>query len=384
MKKFRLDYSFRPHFSRNKMRGSQGRAPEEEEDMRYVMALLPITAFAGLALAQCPVKEPTGETATYPGMSGSQFPSALNYPLLSNRFAVQYSVGGGAWMPAKVYISYYGGTTATPSLSSSKYPPDTSMSFVSIPARADIYVQLRVTKLFGVPFRSSDHVSIRPTAKLIDAETLPDGAVQVSTLTSGDFEGEQFILWWDRGTEGGGIESLAFFLNPPYQRPGGNVKTIHGWTDLADVSGFDTLDFEGAVALGSTGDAAYLVPDNIHTIYLGEDAWVQGKLQFGSGGTAAQKKKIYGPGVLDVSRFHYDRRVCDIASAYPDEGLNALSISGGGSSLLDNAPLDEFLIDGVIIIDTNHAATNTLTNTTVNNMKTLGWNAVNGGLRIGN
>jgi len=56
----------------------------------------------------------------------------------------------------------------------------------------------------------------------------------------------------------------------------------------------------------------------------------------------------------------------------------------GGSGLVDKAFLDEFLSDGIVIADHNHAATNLLVNCTVNNVKTLGWNAVNGGLRIGN
>jgi hypothetical protein len=256
---------------------------------------------------------------------------------------------------------------------------------VIIPARASALVQLRVTKLFTTPFQRSDRVSVRPSVKFINTNTLDDGTVRISTVTSRDFAGEQFILWWDRGTEGGAIESLAFFLNPPYPQPvGGNVKRVTAWTDLnGNLQGIDTLDFEGVIPVESTGPAAHLIPDSIQTVFLGEGAWVQGKLQFNSGGTATQKKKFYGPGVLDVSRFHYDLRVCNTASAYPDEGLNALSTMGG-SGLLDNAPLNEFLIDGIVIIDHNHAATNTLVNSAVNNMKTLGWNAVNGGLRIGN
>jgi len=352
----------------------------------YFTIPLLLAVFAGPSLAQCPVKPPPGVTETYPGMAGSQFPAGpLDYPMTSNRYAVEYSVGGGAWTPARVYISYYGGTTSTPYVSDSKYPPDTSMSFVSIPAGADAIVQIRVTKLFGSPFQPSDHVSVRPSVKLIPAEALPDGTVLISTTTGHGFAGEQFILWWDRGTEGGAFEGLAFFLNPPYQPPAGALK-VFTWSDLtsADLTNYDALDFEGQVAVGGTGAESFPVPDNINTIFLGEHAWLQGKLQFGSDGTAAQKKRIYGPGVLDVSRFRYDRRVCNNGSAYPDDGMNALGKSGGGSGLLDNAPLSEFLIDGIVIIDHNHAATNTLVNTTVNNMKTIGWNAVNGGLRIGN
>src|SRR5215472_3130605 len=116
-----------------------------------------LAAFAGTSPAQCPVKPPTGVIETYPGMAGSQFPAgALDYPMTSDRYAIEYRVGGDAWTPARVFISYYGGATSTPYVSDSKYLPGTSMSFVSIPARAEAIVQIRVTKLFGSPFQSSD------------------------------------------------------------------------------------------------------------------------------------------------------------------------------------------------------------------------------------
>ena len=344
---------------------------------RRAIALLLLGACARAASAQCPVADAPGVTSFYPH-------PPLTYPMTSNRYAVQYSVGDGAWTDAQVYISYYGGTDSSPRLSDSGYSAETSMSFASIPAASNSRVRLRVTRLFGSGFGPADAVSVRPSVARVAVETESDGTVQLSTRTGRRFRGEQFILWWDRGTEGGGIESLAFFLDPPYARPAGaRVKRIGSPSDLTgDLSGFDTLDFEGTVAIGSTGNKALTVPANICSVFLGYGAWVQGKLLF-SPSAACPTRRIFGPGVLDVSRFRYNYRVCGSESAFPDEGLNALT-SSGTPSLLDPSILDEFVIDGITIIDHNHAATQLLTNSTVNNLKTLGWNAVNGGLRLGN
>src|SRR5579862_7552236 len=81
----------------------------------------------------------------------------LTYPMTSDRYAVQYKLGAGNWTDVKVYISYYGGTNATPNRSSSNYAPDTSMSFASIPVSAGAAVALRVTKLWGSPFPAINH-----------------------------------------------------------------------------------------------------------------------------------------------------------------------------------------------------------------------------------
>ena len=124
---------------------------------------------------------------------------------------------------------------------------------------------------------------MRPSVKPIGVETGSDGTAEISTFTTSNFNGEQFILWWNRGTDGGGVEGLAFFLNPPYTAPtGGNVKVVHSWNDLIDPSSpvdalpIDTLDFEGQVELKGTGDKIYPVPPNIANIFLGPGAWVQG------------------------------------------------------------------------------------------------------------
>jgi hypothetical protein len=121
---------------------------------------------------------------------------------------------------------------------------------------------------------------------LVGVDTSPDGTVQISTATGGHFAGEQFILWWNRGAEGGGIESLAFFLNPIYERPtGNNVQVIDGHftavvdsddisTDISTSPLIDTLDFEGTVAIAEPGytDIGYtalVVPPKSITSILG-------------------------------------------------------------------------------------------------------------------
>ncbi|MGO9274966.1 MAG: hypothetical protein ACLQOO_32840 [Terriglobia bacterium] len=108
--------------------------------------------------------------------------------MTSDRYAAQYQVGTGSWTASQVYISYYGGTCASPyhpySGYPTPYPPSAyplnvdpalnddakgapryleSMSFVSIPASANTAVTLRVTKLWGSPFPAM--VSVRPRAR---------------------------------------------------------------------------------------------------------------------------------------------------------------------------------------------------------------------------
>src|SRR5262249_26827103 len=154
--------------------------------------------------------------------------------------------------------------------------------------------------------------------------------VQLSTVTGPNFDGDQFILMWNRGSDGGAVEGLAFFLNPPYTEPtGANVKVVNSWSDLQgqDLSAYDALDFESptgdpvAIPLGGDGALAYKVPANILTIFLGTNSWVQGKLHFAVDGV-----KIYGPGVLDGSRFNYLNRDCLNSAGNPTEdGLYSLS-----------------------------------------------------------
>ncbi len=338
-----------------------------------------LIVFGSVALAQliapappCAVANPATAYPTPP----------LTYPMTSDRYAVQYQSGGaGAWTNAQVYISYYGGTNASPNRSSSGYVADTSMSFVSIPAAPGTAVALRVTKLFGSAFPALNQVSVRPQAKGIHVDSVSGNLVQISTSTSANFAGDQFLLWWAGDAKQSSIiQSLAFFLNPPYARPAGrNVKVIAAPADLtADLSPFDTLDFEGTLAIGSTGAVAFVVPVNIDNVFLGPGAWVQGKLRFAQGGQG-NRRRIYGPGVLDGSRFEYDLRTCGASSGYADQGYHAISLEDPP----DNSTPDTFLLDGVVVTDHNHAVADLLVNSSINNVNSIGWNGLNGGFRIG-
>jgi hypothetical protein len=324
-------------------------------------------ALAGAALAQCPVGDATPPI------------NPLNYPKTSDRYAVEYKVGAGPWTSAPVYISYYGETTASPPRSDSGYSVGaTSLSFVSIPVDSNQVVRLRVKKLFDGPFQPDDHVSVRPSIKFIDVDRLRDGAALITTTTPANFAGEQFLLWWNRGSDGGGVEGLAFYLNPPYAEPtGSNVKVVNSAADLTgDLTGIDTLDFETTVDISAGGTMAYEVRSTVLNIFLGPTAWVKGKLRFDLASTDANgvrlQRKIYGPGVLDVSLFNYENRAC---KGTPDE-YYALSSN-------DSGDLNRYTIDGIILTDINHAANDIFFNSVVNNMKVLGWNGENAALRLG-
>ena len=291
-----------------------------------------------------------------------------------------------------VFISYYGQTNASPQRNGNGVPyvtGPTSMSFVSIPAQANALVQLRVTKLATGPFQITDHVTVRPTPILADVETHQDGTVQISTSTSRSFNGEQFILMWNHAADGGGVEGLAFFLNPPYTRPvGGDVKVVTSWTDLQgfandpNLLSYNTIDFESSssallpvpIQLGGDGSLAYKVPANILNDFFGPSAWVRGKLRFNKNTATTH---VYGPGVLDGSQFSYLNRDCLNNAGNPtDDGLYSLS------SLDQSGILTNFDVDGIIIADENHAAGDPFYSSTINNVKTLGWNSNNAALRL--
>jgi uncharacterized repeat protein (TIGR03803 family) len=335
-----------------------------------LLLLLLLAGFTSVAFAQtsCIVTNPN---VIYPV-------PPLTYPMNSDQYAVEYNVGGAGWTNAQVYISYYGGTDASPLNSASGYTPETSLSFVSIPARASTSVQLRVNKL-GSGFTPRDHVSVRPSAKPVNVSTASDGTVQLCTVTTNDFAGDQFMLWWGDGAAGGsmaksGIAALAFFLDPPYTTPtGANVVIVTNQTNLQNVSNYNTLVFQGTVALGGNGELAYLVPSNITNVFLAPGAWVQGKLRFVWGGGVP--RQVCGPGVLDGSRFRYDHRACD-----DDQGDHAISWQDPPAT---NPVPDTFLLDGIVITDHNNATDDLLVNGVVNNVKTIGWNDSNGGFRLG-
>jgi uncharacterized protein (TIGR03437 family) len=346
---------------------------------RYWRVQLLLCALVSQAVAQLITPAPpcavTDKDATY-----RQPP--LTYPMTSDRYSVQYQLGNsGTWITAPVYISYYGGTNASPNRKSSGYVNDTSTSFVSIPAAANTAVALRVTKLFSGAFPAVSQVSVRPQAKKVHVDSVSGNQVQISTTTAAGFAGDQFLLWWNGDTQqSSSIQSLVFFLNPPYQRPkGNNVKVIAAQADLAsDFSAYDTLDFEGTLSVAGTGQQALVIPANITSLFLGPGAWLQGKLRFVQAGNGLTKR-IYGPGVLDVSRFEYDLRSCDANSGYADQGYEAISFADPPKKTLP----DRFQLDGVVITDHNHAVADLITDGSVNNVNTIGWNGLNGGFRIG-
>ncbi len=342
-------------------------------NQRLASALPLVAAFASLVFAQdCPV---TTDVATYPT-------TPLTYPMTSDRYTVQYKLGNNAnFTDAQVYVSYYGGSNSSPFIKASQYPADTSMSFASIPALAGTAVTLRVTKLFGSAFTTNSHVSVRPTIKGIHVDSVSGNTIQLSANTAADFAGEQFILWWDGdATQSAAIQALAFFLNPPYAKPGGShVKVVATPADLTgDLSSFDTLDFESMVAVAGTGAQAFVVPANITTVFLGPSAWVQGKLRFAQNGVG-QTRHLYGPGVLDVSRFDYMYRQCRNSPTHTDDGYQSLSwipVTAGGTA-------DNFVIDGIVVTDSDYYATAAIANSSVNNVKLIGWNGNNDGFQFG-
>jgi hypothetical protein len=340
----------------------------------HLLAILLWAGFGSAALAQTNFDACVDTNGCANDDSNVDYPAnPLTYPLISDQYAVQYKLGNGGWSNAPVRISYYGGTLASPFNTNSGYISNkTSMSFVSIPAATNTTVYLRVTNLIS-GFVAGDNVSVRPSTKPVAVSVAADGTAMLSTTTAPDFNGEQFLLWWSDGTNGGSIQSLVFFLDPPYTAPiGTNVMTITTNTQLANVSQFDTLIFQGTFQLVDGGYADYYVPTNITKIYLAPGAWVQGKLFFTySGGV---NKRLYGPGVLDGSRFCYALRSCP-----GDPGDNSLSFTNTPK----HSTADTFNLDGIVITDHNHAVADLLVNGSINNVKSIGWNSINGGFRLG-
>ena len=340
----------------------------------HLLAMLLWAGFTSAALAQTNFDACVDTNGCANDDSNVDYPAnPLTYPMISDQYAVQYKLGNGGWSNVPVRISYYGGTLASPFNTNSGYISNkTSMSFVSIPADTNTTVYLRVTNLIS-GFTASDNVSVRPSIKPVAVNVAADGTAMLTTTTAPDFNGEQFLLWWSDGTNGGSIQSLIFFLDPPYPAPTGtNVMTITTNTQLANVSQFDTLIFQGTFALVGEGYADYYVPTNITKIYLAPGAWVQGKLFFTySGGV---NKRLYGPGVLDGSRFCYALRSCP-----GDPGDNSLSFTNTPK----HSPADTFSLDGIVITDHNHAVADLLVNGSINNVKSIGWNSINGGFRLG-
>jgi uncharacterized protein (TIGR03437 family) len=95
-------------------------------------------------------------------------------------------------------------------------------------------------------------------------------------------------------------------------------------------------------------------------------------------------KKIYGPGVLDVSRFNYANRHCDATTAFADDGYQSISWIPLPNKINGVATIaDGFIVDGLIVSDSDFYATDWFNNTTINNMKIIGWNGNNDGIQMG-
>jgi hypothetical protein len=349
----------------------------------------PLLALLGLAsIGSAQRISPAPDCVLSPEFGVYPFPP-LHYPMPSNRYEVEYRLNGGVWTTATVNISYYGGSNSSPLFGASGYTTETSMSFTSVSVPSNSLIQFRVTKMWDAPFVQSDGVSIRPSVKAIPAFVDGNGTVEISRFIGDKFQGEQFFLWWQRGSEGGSVESLGFFLNPGYDRPKtGNIRVVRSSADLAgDLSAYDTLDIEGVLQVPRYSDTptnepagavALRVPANITTIYLGPGSWLQGKLHFLESGMGL-RKRVYGPGVLDVSRFEFDLRFCNASKGYPDQGYGSISLDdvpSGGTA-------DRYTIDGIVITDQNLYATDLLANSVINNVKVLGWNGNNDGLELG-
>jgi hypothetical protein len=363
--------------------------------LKRLMAPLLFAAVATSAHAQldpgpqaCSVTPPP-----YPGSGQGYalYPTPpLTYPQTSGEYSVQYRVNGGTWVNAAVQVSVYGGSNSSPYLSFSPYTQSTtSMSFASIPVAANEDVELHVTKLQNAPFVATDGVTVRPGKKAIAAVLQPDGSVQIDISTPANFDGEQFVLWWNRdAANNADLQGLALFLDPPYDPPSSsksNVKVVTSGTDLnGDLSAFDTLVVQGVVTINVPGSVeppgaqAFLVPTNILNIYLTAGSWLQGKLEF-LPPTNGTMRNVFGPGVLDVSRFEYDLRQCASGSGFDEQGYAALAASNPNGNHL----LKSIAIDGLVIVDNNFYATDKLTNASVNNLKVMSWNGNNDGIELG-
>ncbi len=311
----------------------------------------------------------------------------VSYPATSDLYEVQYRINGGTWTPATVHISNYGGTIASPFATYSGYEyRNTSMSSVSIPAPSSKGIELRVTKLTGLAFppqgvfsTTTSPVAVRPTPKPVTVEQVNGRVAVLSLRTPVDFAGDQFILSYaSSATQSSALQGLVFFLDSPLTPPahGPNVKVVQNKHDMEHLDGIDTLDFESVV--GDELPYVFDIPAQIKTVYLGDEAWLRGKIRFEQDGTG-QARMLYGHGVIDASRFDYSLRHCGPGSGYEEQGYKALSFG----KLPKNGSPDRFTFNGFTITDTNFAATDTLSFCCVNDVKILSWNGNNGGFLLG-
>jgi len=83
--------------------------------------------------------------------------------------------------------------------------------------------------------------------------------------------------------------------------------------------------------------------------------------------------------VLDNSRFNYAYRQCRNSTTNTDDGYQSISWIPVGAAAVP----DRFVVDGMIITDNDYYATDWFMNSTLNNMKIIGWNGNNDGIQFG-
>ncbi len=351
---------------------------------RFLATLVTITSLALVAcnwvLAAPMHQMPNGPPCQILDPAKELYPiTPVSYPATSDIYAVEYRLNGGTCTPATVHISVYGGTNASPYHTFSGYTQDfTSMSSVSIPAPGGKTVEIRVTKA-GADFPGPGQVMVRPTPKPVTVEQVKGKVALLSLKTPTTFDGDQFILWYtSSATENSAVLGLVFFLDPPLTppTPGPKVRVVQNKNDMEHLDGIDTLDFESVV--GDQLPYVFDIPAHVKTVYLGDRAWLRGKIRFEEDGTG-KARMLYGHGVIDASRFDYSLRHCGSGSGYKEQGYKALSFG----KLPKNGTPDCFRFNGFAISDTNFAATDTLSNCSINDVKILSWNGNNGGFLLG-
>jgi lysophospholipase L1-like esterase len=96
-------------------------------------------------------------------------------------------------------------------------------------------------------------------------------------------------------------------------------------------------------------------------------------------------RRLYGPGVVDVSRFNYMYHQCrnSTTASYVEYGYESLSWVPFPNTPPGPANPDRFVLDGIITMDANYYSTDLFKNSAINNVKILSWNGNNDGLEFG-
>ena len=243
-----------------------------QRDLEIRSGLVSLLLCSGVALAQCPTTD-----ATLPSQP-------LTYPMTSDQYSVQYQIGGGGWTNATVYISYYGETDASPYRTNSGYTVGkTSMSFVSIPAQANAMVRLRVTNWFRHSV-SGERSGIRAAQRQADKRHYRQRRYGADLHSHrGQFRRRAVhpVVESRRGRRRRG--RVGVLPKSALHTPGGQQRE-GSWPrlrTLPEISPPSTHWISRAPWRSDRPEnVAYPVPANILNIFLGPNAWVQGKLRF--------------------------------------------------------------------------------------------------------